>query len=423
MIDYSVMAVSGICTDLPVVVVGHGAEAVKEHVGNAARFVIQESQLGTAHAVQQAENLLSGKSDLVLIFYGDMPLLRHETLKKLVEVQKSNTGALSLITVIADDPKGFGRITRAEDGSVNAIVEEASASKEQLSIRELNAGIYCCRSEWLWKALKRIKKSPKGEFYLTDLVEIAVKDGLTVNAIPAADSEEAIGINTRIHLAEAESILRRRINERWMLAGVTMMQPSTVFIDDQVQLGEDTVLWPNTYLRGSTVIGSECTLGPDVIVEDTRIGNGCRVQMAVLEGAVLEDHVSMGPYAHLRKGAHLASGVHMGNFGEVKNSYLGPETKMGHFSYIGDATIGTDVNIGAGTITCNFDGVRKNKTVIEDGAFIGSDTMLVAPVKIGKKAKTGAGAVVNRDVPPGSVVVGVPAREIQKRKTKEKADD
>jgi bifunctional UDP-N-acetylglucosamine pyrophosphorylase/glucosamine-1-phosphate N-acetyltransferase len=423
MIDYSVLAVAGICTDLPVVVVGHGAEVVKEHVGNAARFVIQEPQLGTAHAVQQAENLLSGKSDLILIFYGDMPLLRHETLKKLVEVQKSNTGALSLITVIADDPKGFGRVTRAADGSVNAIVEEASASKEQLAIRELNAGIYCCRSNWLWEALKTIKKSPKGEFYLTDLVEIAVMDGQTVNAIPAADPEEAIGINTRIHLAEAESILRRRINEKWMLAGVTMIKPSSVFIDDQVQLGEDTVLWPNTYLRGLTVIGSECTLGPDVIMEDTIIGNGCRIQMAVLEGAVLEDHVSMGPYAHLRKGAHLASGVHMGNFGEVKNSYLGPETKMGHFSYIGDATIGTDVNIGAGTITCNFDGVKKNKTVIEDGAFIGSDTMLVAPVKIGKKAKTGAGAVVNRDVPPGSVVVGVPAREIQKRVTKEKADD
>lgn len=422
MIDYSLKAVEGICTDLPVVVVGHGADAVKAHLGNAARFVTQEPQLGTAHAVQQAESVLSGKSDLVLIFYADMPLLRHETLKKLVEAQKSNPGAISMLTVIADDPKGFGRITRDANGSVLSIVEEASASKEQLAIRELNAGIYCCRADWLWAGLKKIKKSPKGEFYLTDLVELAVKDGSIVNAYSITDFNEAIGINTRIHLAEAEAILRKRINEKWMLAGVTILQPSTTFIDDSVQIGEDTILWPNTYLRGATKIGENCVLGPDVIVEDTTIGNECRIQMAVLEGAVLEDHVSMGPYAHLRKGAHLAKGVHMGNFGEVKNSYLGPETKMGHFSYIGDATIGIDVNIWAGTITCNFDGEKKNKTVIEDGVFIGSDTMLVAPVKIGKKAKTGAGAVVNRDVPAGSVVVGVPARELQHKKGKEKLD-
>lgn len=422
MIDYSLKAVEGICTDLPVVVVGHGAEAVMKHVGQAARFVTQEPQLGTAHAVQQAESLLSGESDLVLIYYADMPLLQNETLKMLVESQKSSSAVLSMLTVIAEDPKGFGRISRKADGSVNAVIEEAAASREQLAIRELNAGIYCCRADWLWAGLKRIKKSPKGEYYLTDLVEMAVKDGEKVNAILMGDAKEAIGINTRKHLAEAESILRERINDKWMLAGVTIMQPATTFIDEQVQIGQDTVIWPNTYLRGSTVIGSDCVLGPDVIIEDTTIGDACRVQMAVLEGAILEDHVSMGPYAHLRKGAHLASGVHMGNFGEVKNSYLGPETKMGHFSYIGDATIGVDVNIGAGTITCNFDGEKKNKTVIEDGAFIGSDTMLVAPVKIGKKAKTGAGAVVNHDVPAGTVVVGVPARELQKRKEKEKPD-
>lgn len=422
MIDYSLKSVEGICTDLPVVVVGHGAEAVMEHVGQAAHFVTQEPQLGTAHAVQQAESLLSGESDLVLIYYADMPLLQNETLKMLVESQKSSSAVLSMLTVIAEDPKGFGRISRKADGSVNAVIEEAAASREQLAIRELNAGIYCCRADWLWAGLKRIKKSPKGEYYLTDLVEMAVKDGEKVNAILMGDAKEAIGINTRKHLAEAESILRERINDKWMLAGVTIMQPATTFIDEQVQIGQDTVIWPNTYLRGSTVIGSDCVLGPDVIIEDTTMGDDCRVQMAVLEGAILEDHVSMGPYAHLRKGAHLASGVHMGNFGEVKNSYLGPETKMGHFSYIGDATIGVDVNIGAGTITCNFDGEKKNKTVIEDGAFIGSDTMLVAPVKIGKKAKTGAGAVVNHDVPAGTVVVGVPARELQKRKEKEKPD-
>ncbi len=268
------------------------------------------------------------------------------------------------------------------------------------------------------QALRQIKVSPKGEYYLTDLVEIAAKEGGQVKALVLNDESEAIGINNRVHLAEAGAVLRRRINERWMLNGVSMVQPESVFIDDTVMIGEDTTLLPNTYLRGNTIIGKGCEIGPETIITDCAVSDNCRIQMAVMEGAELEEGVIMGPFARLRKGARLGRGVHMGNFGEVKNSTLGADTRMGHFSYIGDATIGESVNIGAGTVTCNFDGVNKNKTVIEDGVFIGSDTMLVAPVKIGKNSKTGAGAVVTKDVPANKLVVGVPAKELKDLKDK-----
>jgi bifunctional UDP-N-acetylglucosamine pyrophosphorylase/glucosamine-1-phosphate N-acetyltransferase len=266
----------------------------------------------------------------------------------------------------------------------------------------------------LWEALHRISLCEKGEYYLTDTVGLAVSDGLLVQALVCEDLTEVIGINTRVHLAEAEAAMRIRINRSHMLAGVTIMDPNATYIEAGVTIGRDTTIWPNTYLRGSTAIGEGCSIGPNTIAEDCTIGNSCVVLAAVMEKALVDDDVSIGPYARLRKGAHLCKGVHMGNFGEVKDSTLGPCTKMGHFSYIGNAMIGKDVNIGAGTITCNFDGVHKNPTEIGEGAFIGSDTMLVAPVKVGARAKTGAGAVVTKDVEADTLVVGVPARPIRK---------
>ena len=300
-----------------------------------------------------------------------------------------------------------------------AIVEEAQATPAQLAIHELNVGAYCFRDDWLWPALNRVKISPKGEYYLTDLVEIAVAEGQVVQALVAEDLEETIGINTRVHLSEAEAILRKRINTAWMEAGVMMIDPASTYIDTSVQIGRDTVIWPNTYLHGSTVIGEDCKIGPNSIIVDTKVGNRCKILASVLEKAELEDGVDMGPFARLRKGAHLAEGVHMGNFGEVKDSYVGPGSKMGHFSYIGNATIGKDVNIGAGTITCNYDGKHKHPTEIGDNVFIGSDTMLVAPVKIGAGARTGAGAVVTKDIDADTTVVGVPARPLHQSKEKD----
>jgi bifunctional UDP-N-acetylglucosamine pyrophosphorylase/glucosamine-1-phosphate N-acetyltransferase len=415
MIDYLLNIAAALSTEPPVVVVGFGAEAVRKAIGERPRLVQQEQLLGTAHALQMAAPLLAGKDDMLLVLYSDTPLLRVETLRRLVEVQKRNRGPLSLLTVMGDGTSDLGRIVRTADGRAGAVVEKERASPEIVAGRELNAGVFCIAADWLWSALPRLPVSPAGEYYLTGLVELAAADSLAVETLCVENAQEALGVNDRVRLAEAEAIMRRRINESYMLAGVTIVNPDQTYIEASVQIGADTTIWPNTYLRGKTMIGSGCMIGPNTIMQDCRVGNDCTILAAVMEYAIVEDGVSMGPFAHLRKNAHLGKGVHMGNFGEVKNSYLGPGTKMGHFSYMGDVTTGEDVNIGAGTITCNFDGVHKNPTVIGDKAFIGSDTMLVAPVKIGEGAHTGAGAVVTHDVPPGETVVGVPARPLRKQ--------
>lgn len=416
-------ALKSATTEKPVVVIGHGADAVQNYLGDSADCVLQEPQLGTGHAAMQAEALLKGKTDYVIVTYADMPLLRGETFQRLVETQRLNPGPFSLVTATTKNPRGFGRIVRKADGTVAAIVEEYVATPEQQKIKELNVGAYCFKADWFWDALQRIEKNPKkGEYYLTDIVEIAVKDNLPVQAVLHDDFSETIGINTRVHLSEAEAAMRMRTNQEHMLNGVSMMDPASTYIEVGVQIGRDTTMMPNTYLHGNTVIGEANVIGPNTIIRDSKIGNHCKVLASVLEGAVLEDDVDMGPFARLRKGAHLKSHVHMGNFGEVKDSTLHEGVKMGHFSYIGNANIGANTNIGAGTITCNFDGEKKHATEIGEDVFIGSDTMLVAPLTLGNGARTGAGAVVTKNVPEDTLVVGMPARAIKKleRKTKSK---
>jgi bifunctional UDP-N-acetylglucosamine pyrophosphorylase / glucosamine-1-phosphate N-acetyltransferase len=416
-------ALKFITTEKPVVIVGHGAEEVKNYVSDAAECVLQEPQLGTAHAAMQAESLLRDKTEYVIVTYADMPLLRGETFKQLLETQRSNPGPLSLLTVTADDPRGFGRIVRKADGTVEAIVEEYVATPAQREIKELNVGAYCLKADWLWDALHRIEKNPKkGEYYLTDIVEVAVRENLPVQAVVHNDFMETIGINTRVHLSEAEAALRLRINREHMLNGVSMIDAASTYIEADVTIGRDTVIMPNTYIHGNTEIGAGNVIGPNTIIWNSRIGSRCKILASVLEGAVLEDDIDMGPFARLRKGAHLKNHVHMGNFGEVKDSTLHEGVKMGHFSYIGNANVGANTNIGAGTITANYDGEKKNTTEIGEDVFIGSDTMLVAPLKLGNGARTGAGAVVTKNVPEDTLVVGMPARAIRKveRKTKKK---
>ena len=414
LVRYGVEMAIEVTGNKPIVVIGHGAELLIKELGSETNFVTQEQQLGTGHAVLQTEKSLTGFNGQIVVTSADMPLLRKETISGLIQKQKDNPGSLTLLTVTGEESRGFGRIIRDSDGNVTGIVEEAQATKEQLAIKEYNVGAYCMDSQWMWDALKKIQKSPKGEYYLTDIVQVASDAGVEILAIEVGSPAEALGINTRQHLAEAETALRQRINVEWMLNGVTMVDPTQVYIEPGVKIQPDTTIWPGTYLKGKTEIGSGCILGPNTIIESSRLGMNCHILSSVIEFAIIEDHVEMGPYCHLRKGAHLASHVHMGNFGEVKDSYLGEGTKMGHFSYIGNADIAGNVNIGAGTITCNYDGKSKHPTIIEEGVFIGSDTMLVAPVKIGRGAKTGAGAVVTRDVAPGEVVVGVPAKPIKK---------
>ncbi|MFZ3150133.1 MAG: bifunctional UDP-N-acetylglucosamine diphosphorylase/glucosamine-1-phosphate N-acetyltransferase GlmU [Anaerolineaceae bacterium] len=416
---HSLKAVQNL-TDLPpVVVVGHGAEQVQSVVAEATpggvKFALQPEQLGTADAVKCAQSFLEGKADRILVTLGDMPLLREETLRQLMSLYQETGCVLTMASIVTDLSRGFGRIIRNEAGSVVAIVEEAVATPEQLGVNEFNISAYCINAEWLWSRLLQIRVSPKGEYYLTDLVELAVMEGQRVESLVLADPQEGLGINDRVDLADAEAAMRKRINTAWMLAGVTLLEPATTTIEPDVVIGQDTTIYPNTFLRGTSQIGSDCLIGPNTTLVNTQVGDHSKIVESVAEYALVGNGVCIGPYCHLRKGVILKDHVHMGNFGEVKESTLDENVKMGHFSYIGDAHIGANVNIGAGTITCNFDGEKKNFTEIGENTFIGSDTMLVAPLKIGKNAKTGAGSVVTHDVPDDTLVLGVPARAKERR--------
>lgn len=400
----------------PVLVVGPETEAeIRAWAGDRAQLVLQRERLGTGHAVLQTRPLLEDRADRVLVLYGDMPLLREETLRDLVALYDEEEATITLLTVERENPRGFGRIVRNDEGRVIAIVEEAEATPEIAAIRELNTGIGLFDADFLWEHLTQLKPSPKkGEYYLTDLTGMAAEEGRRVAGLPLEDPSEGLGINTRADLAAAVSALRARINRHWMLEGVTLVDPQSTYIDVDVVVGRDSVIHPNTHLRGRTAVGEESEIGPHSILEDATVGSRCRVVASVLEQAVMEDESDIGPFSHLRKGARVCRGAHVGNFGEIKKSTLGPGSKMGHFSYLGDAEVGAGVNIGAGTITCNYDGERKHLTRIEDGVFIGSDTMLVAPLHIGEGARTGAGSVVTRDLRPGTLAYGVPAREVRK---------
>jgi len=412
MVRHALHLAQGLGAEPVVLVVGHGAEQVKEATADLApAYALQREQLGTGHAVLQALPHLEGGGDRVLVFYADMPLLRAETLAKLAAHHQEAGATLTLLTVVNEDSMGFGRVLRDPSGRVAAVVEERDCTPEQRAVRELNCGVYVFQAAWLRENLPHLERNPaKGEYYLTDLVAMASAQGEPVEAVQTGDVEEALGINNRVHLARAEAIMRRRINERWMLEGVTLVDPGTTYIEASVTIGQDSVIWPNTYLLGETTIGRGCEIGPGSWIVDSQVGDGCRVMVSVLEEAVMEEGSDIGPFSHLRRGAHLGRGAHVGNFAEIKNSRLGAGAKMGHFSYLGDAEVGAEANIGAGTITCNFDGERKHRTEVGAGAFLGSDTLLVAPVRVGEGAKTGAGAVVTRDIPPGALAYGVPAR-------------
>ncbi len=399
----------------PIVVVGHGADAVREAVAGRADFVVQAQQLGTGHAAMQAKALAQAAAQIT-VSYGDMPLLKPETLVSLIALRESTGAAVTMLSLVTDNARGFGRVIRDSTGErVTAIIEEVSCTPAQLAIKEVNVGVYCFDGAWVWDAMHRVRPNEKkGEYFLTDLVEIAVADGRDARAIVSYDADECIGINNRVDLADAEAALRTRINCAHMLNGVTLIDPASTYIDATVEIAKDTVILPNTHLVGRTRIGGHSRIGPNTILIETTIGENCEIVASMLEHSTIEDDVHVGPFAHFRPGAHVGKGAHVGNFAEIKNSVLGAGSHMGHFSYLGDATVGEHVNIGAGTVTCNYDGVKKSRTVIGDHAFIGSDTMLVAPVTVGEDARTGAGAVVTKDIPDHSLAVGVPARVIRK---------
>ncbi len=414
MVDWSIEACSQATKKKPYLVVGPASEELQRQADGKCIFIEQTDRLGTGHAVMQGREALEGKADLILVAHADMPLLRADTFERLITRQNENSGPLTILTAEVQESRGFGRIKRDTSGKIQGIIEELHATLQEQAIRELNVGAYVFHADWLWENLPKLPLSPKGEYYLTDMVSLAVEQDQTVESVSVTSLDEVIGINTREHLAEAEHAVRMRINRRWMEEGVTIIDPATTYIGLDVHVGQDTVILPNTHLEGVTSIGEDCRIGPNSIVRGSVVGNGSRIEASVVEGATLEEEVEIGPFAHLREGAHLCRGVHMGNFGEVKNSRLEAGVKLGHFCYIGDAHIGENTNIGAGTITCNYDGENKHHTEIGADVFIGSDTMLVAPLKIGRGARTGAGSVVTKDVPDWSLAAGVPARVIRK---------
>jgi bifunctional UDP-N-acetylglucosamine pyrophosphorylase / glucosamine-1-phosphate N-acetyltransferase len=403
----------------PVVVTGHGADAVEAAVASRAATARQEPQRGTADAVRIGLAAVDREAGTILVTMGDAPLqpadLYHAV---LAEREGAQAPAIVRVSAHLPDGSGYGRVVRSADGGARAIVEEADADAATRAIGEVNAGTYAFDGPWLRGAIERVPASASGEHYLTDLVAMAVGEGRAVCVVIADDPQDAIGINDRVALAAAEERMRRRIVEGHMRNGVTVVDPATTRIDAGVEIGQDARIEPWTILEGATVIAQDAVIGPNAHLRDSRVGPRTRVWASVLEEATVAEDVEIGPFAHLRPGAEIGPRCRIGNFAEVKQTRIGAGTQQHHFSYLGDAEIGENVNVGAGSITANFDGVAKHRTVIGDDAKIGVDTMMVAPVTIGAGATTGAGSVVNRDVPPGKKVVGVPARPIElKRRT------
>lgn len=395
-----------------VVVSPENHAAVRDLLGEDVEYAVQAERLGTAHAALQTKDALVG-AHTIAVLNGDAPLLQPGTIRAQLDVHEAHDSPCTILTAEVDDPS-VARVVRDRGGAIASIVEARYIDERTASIKEINVGSYCFDGSWMWGALEAIAPAEDGEFYLPAVVDVAARQGVVLESMDVSDAVEAVGVNDRVQLSLAESILRERIRMRWMMRGVTMPDPQSVYIDSDASLGMDTIVMPNTHIVGKTEAARQCVLGPNSIIEDSRIGRGCRVVSSVVEDSELGPEVSVGPFSHIRPGSRLESGVVVGNFSEVNRSRIGRNTKASHFGYLGDAEIGESVNIGAGTVTVNYDGVNKLRTRIGDEAFVGCDTMLVAPVEVGERALTAAGAVVTRDVPPGAMAVGVPARMKEK---------
>jgi bifunctional UDP-N-acetylglucosamine pyrophosphorylase/glucosamine-1-phosphate N-acetyltransferase len=420
------VARSGVPPERTLIVVGFAGEQVRQAVAANGPYLFAEQteQLGTGHALLTAQAGIEGlaqthlgAAENILVVYGDNPLLSSQTLDKLITTHFETKPLVTLATALAEDPTGYGRIIReAGTGRFQAIIEETHLTPEQRLIKEFNPAVYVFSSKWVWPALTRLEKTPpKGEYYLTDLLGFAREEsGQPVELVPV-EAEDVLGINDRVQLAQVSNIFRNRVLRGLMLQGVTIVDPASTFISAESEIGQDSLIEPNTHLRGKCRIGRDCRIGPNSILEDAQVGDNCQVVASVVQNSTLEDEVSIGPFSRIRPGSHLESKVHLGNFAEVSRSRIGTGSKQSHFSFIGDTTMGPNVNVGAGTITANYDGVNKNKTIIGARVFLGCDTILRAPVTLGEEARTGAGSVVTKNIEPGVTVVGIPARPIKRK--------
>jgi len=389
-----------------ILIVGYKSDKIRELIGDKIGYAEQKEQLGTAHAVLQTKKLLSGFKGDVLILSGDVPFLSVKTLKKLLKYHQDNNFYCTLLSAVLKNPKGYGRIIRDKKGKIKGIIEEVDLSKEKKKITEINSGIYCFDKERLFQTLEKISTDNKqGEYYLTDTVKILLEERLPVGNIIVEDCSEILGINNRLDLADASKRVYQKTLQGLMLRGVTMVDPNSIFIEQGVKIGQDSIIYPFTIIEKDTKIGSDCFIGPYSHLINADIGKGVRIWASLIESSTIKEGASIGPYAHLRPGTVVGKGAKIGNFVELKKTIIDEGSKASHLTYLGDAIIGKGVNIGAGTITCNYDGEKKNKTVIEDGVFIGSNNSLVAPVKLGKDSYTGAGSTITMDVPAGNLAI------------------
>jgi bifunctional UDP-N-acetylglucosamine pyrophosphorylase/glucosamine-1-phosphate N-acetyltransferase len=409
MVEHVLRAADPLDAASTTLVVGHGADDVRAALAHRPRlsFVVQESQRGTGDALRQTASTLAGQSGTLLLLYGDVPLLKPHTLELLVNRREADNVPAIVLTATVTHPHGYGRIVRDESGNIVRIVEERDASAGERAISEINSGIYAFAIEPLFPALGRLASAnAQGEYYLTDIVSTYRQQGQPVLTLHLGDAAEVLGINTRVDLAALDAVLRRRKNESLMLDGVTLEDPASTFIDADVVVGADTTLGPAVQLQGRTRVGARCRLHAGVRLTDAIVEDDVTIlDRSVVVRSTISSGAHIGPFAHIRPDSTVGAGAHVGNFVELKKTTLGPGSKANHLAYLGDATIGRDVNVGAGTITCNYDGVNKHQTIIEDGVFIGSDSQLIAPVTVGKGAYVAAGSSITEDVPPDALAI------------------
>lgn len=392
--------------DKIVAVVGHGAEKVKEYLGGRVEYALQAEQLGTAHAVQQAQSLLMGEEGTTVVVSGDTPLLTAESLNAAFDDHEKNQAKVTVLSAQVEDAFGYGRVIRSADGSLDRIVEEKDATDEERLIKEINTGTYFFDNQALFESLDKVKNdNAQGEYYLPDVIEILKEQNEKVGAYSIDDVSEALGVNDRKALSQAEMLMRKRINEKHMTNGVTLIDPHSTYIESDVEIGKDTVIEPNVYLKGSAVIGEDCVIGMNSVILDSRIGNQSIIQSSTIDQSTLETGVTVGPNAHIRPNSTLKDQVHIGNFVEVKNSILGKGTKSGHLTYIGDADVGEHVNFGCGTIVVNYDGHKKHRSTIGDRAFIGCNVNLISPVVLDHDTFIAAGSTITKDVPEDTLAL------------------
>jgi len=414
MVQHIVDKLRNISVDEIAVVVGHGAEAVKQQLGSDIKYAFQEQQLGTAHAMLMCKDLLKDKVGTTIVVTGDTPLIKEETLRGLMQHHLQVHAAATVLTTVLDDATGYGRIVRNHQSHVERIVEHKDATEEERKIGEISTGIFCFDNQKLFAALAEVRNdNVQGEYYLPDVIEILTKQNEMISAYQTDDPEEGMGVNDRVQLSYAEQVMRRRINEGHMKNGVTLIDPATTYIEADVVIGRDSVIEPGTHLRGKTVVGEDCVVGPQADLTDTILENEVHIQYTVVQQSTIRNVASVGPFAYVRPGSDIGEHTKVGDFVELKNTILGNGSKVSHLSYLGDATVGQHVNVGCGTITVNYDGVKKHRTIIGDNAFIGCNANLIAPVQIGDGAYVAAGSTINQDVPEQSMAI---ARERQTNK-------